>query len=329
MRTAGIIRIIIGLVIAVILTAVLLAGLFGQSLFQRLGWSSAGLRGWIFNGTPTITSSGVNSDSGESTVTDTATVPAADVREINIDWVSGSIDIHVGTGDEVTFYETSSRTLTDAQKMRYSLSSSGVLQISFREDIDNIFNWFSVDANMPSKALVVEVPASLVGQLDNLDIDNVSAQIEVNGVYGDETELNSVSGQISCADIACDKLTLSSTSGSIDCENCAADKLELNNVSGSVRAEGDFRDVQAETVSGSVKIDGRTAPEKISGDSVSGKITVLLPEDAGFTAKLDTVSGTLSCEFPGTLSDKKIVSGDGSGNYRFNSVSGGISIEMN
>jgi len=329
MRTAGIIRIVVGLVIAVILTAVLLAGLFGQSLFQRLGWNSAGIRSWFFNDSPVITSSGVNTDGGESSVTDTASVPAADVREIKIDWVSGSIDVRVGTGDDVTFYETSSRTLTDAQKMRYSLSTSGVLQISFREDVDNIFNWFSVDSNMPSKALVVEVPASLAGQLDKLDIDNVSARIEVNGVCGDKTGIDSVSGQISCVDLTCDELELSSTSGSIDCENCTADQIELNNVSGSMRVEGDFRDVQVETVSGSAKIESRTAPDAISGDSVSGKITVILPEGAGFTAKLDTVSGSLNCEFPGTLSDKKIVSGDGSGDYRFNSVSGGISIEMN
>jgi DUF4097 and DUF4098 domain-containing protein YvlB len=181
---------------------------------------------------------------------------------------------------------------------------------------------------MPSKALVVEVPASLAGQLDRLNIDNVSARMEVNGVYGDTTELDSVSGQITCVDIACDELELSSTSGSIECDNCTADKLQLNNVSGSMRVEGDFSEVQIDTVSGSAKVDSRTAPKEISGDSVSGKITVILPEGAGFTAKLDTVSGSLSCEFPGTLSDKKIVSGDGSGNYRFDSVSGGISIEM-
>jgi hypothetical protein len=328
MRTAGIIRIVIGLVIAVLLTAILLAGLFGQGLFQRLGWNASGIRGWLFNDMPVISSSGINSESGESTVTDTASVSAADVREIKIDWVAGSIDIRVGTGDDVVFYETANRTLTDAQKMRYSLSTSGVLQISFREDIENIFNWFSVDSSMPSKALVIEVPAALAGQLDELDIDNVSSRIEINSVYGDKTQINSVSGAITCVDVTCDELTLSSTSGSITCENCTADKLRLNNVSGTMHAEGNFTDVQIETVSGNATVESSTAPEEIDGDSVSGKITLILPEGAGFTAKLDSVSGSLSCEFPGTLSDKKIVSGDGSGDYSFNSVSGGISIEM-
>ncbi len=328
MRTAGIIRIIIGLVVAVLLTALLLAALFGQNVFQRLGWNNAGVRGWFFNDTSAVTSSGVDIDSGESAVTDMASVPAADVREIKIDWVSGSVEVRVGTGDEVVFYETARRTLTDEQKMRYSLSTSGVLQISFRKDIVNIFSWFNVDSSMPSKALIVEVPASLAGQLDNLDIDNVSARIEVSGVYGDKTEINSVSGSINCTDLVCEELELSSTSGSITCENCVVDKLQMDNVSGSMRAEGSFRDVRIETVSGSAKLESRTAPQEINGDSVSGSTTVILPEDSGFTAKLDTISGSLSCEFPGTLSDKKIVSGDGSGDYRFNSVSGGISIKM-
>jgi len=325
MRIAGIIRIIVGLVIAVLLTAILVVLLTGNNIFARLGWNG----GWIsrFVDRATYTSSGVNADTGETVVSDQASVSADAIDQIKIDWVAGNVELRVGSGSEIVFYETSYRTLTDRQKMRYSVSSSGTLQIRFCEDLDNIFDWFNVDSNMPSKTLTIEVPASLIGSLSKLEIDTVSAGIDVSGVYGTQTDLETVSGGIDCADIAVDKLDLSSTSGSIACENTRARKLDLDNVSGSIRAEGEFEEIDSESVSGSTRLSCATAPSKIDVDGVSGSITVSLPDSAEFTAKLDSVSGSISCDFAGTLGQDMVVVGDGSANYRFNTVSGSLHIE--
>jgi DUF4097 and DUF4098 domain-containing protein YvlB len=138
---------------------------------------------------------------------------------------------------------------------------------------------------MPSKTLTIEVPASLIGSLSKLEIDTVSAGIDVSGVYGTQTDLETVSGGIDCADIAVDKLDLSSTSGSIACENTRARKLDLDNVSGSIRAEGEFEEIDSESVSGSTRLSCATAPSKIDVDGVSGSITVSLPDSAEFHRK--------------------------------------------
>jgi len=329
MRTAGIIRIIVGLIIAVLLTALLVSALAGRSFFDRLGWNTDGWNG-LFRSS--FWSGRYSSTAGDdaTVVSESASVAAADVRKIEINWVAGSVELRIGDGDEITFSESARKTLTDAQKMRYSLTSGGVLEISFSQELNDIRNWFSSDAySMPAKALVVTVPASLIGKLDAINIDSVSARLDVDGVYGDETDFGTVSGEIVCANLVCGELDLSSTSGEIICEGVVADSLDLENVSGASRAEGSFAEIDAQTVSGSIQIASTTAPGKISGDSVSGDMTILLPEGAGFTATLDTVSGELSCAFPGTFSDQRIVTGDGEGNYRFDSVSGDISIEQN
>jgi len=327
MRTAGIIRIIVGLVIAVLLTAILVALLTGNNMFARLGWNG----GWInhFIDRATYTSGGISSDTGETVVSDQASVPADAVDQIKIDWVSGNVELRVGNGSDIVFYETSYRTLSDRQKMRYSVSSSGTLQIRFCDDLDNIFDWFNVDSNMPSKTLTMEVPAALIGKLSTLEIDTVSAGIDLSGVYGTKTDLETVSGGIHCADIAVNSLDLSSTSGSIACENASAKNLDLGNVSGSIRAEGEFEEINVESVSGSMRLSCATVPDKINADGVSGSITVLLPDSAGFTAKLDSVSGSISCDFAGTLGQDMVVVGDGSADYRFNTVSGSLHIEKN
>lgn len=322
MRTGGIIRIVVGLVIAALLTAFLVAALTGFNLFEKLGWNT-GWTSWLHgNSISTV-------DDGSTVVSETAAVDAAGVNEIKIDWVAGSVEIRVGEGDQITFYETANRTLTDAQKMRYTLSSGGVLQIKYSADVEDVFDWLDSDTyNMPAKALIVTVPASMIGTLGTLDIDAVSAKVDVDGVYGGETKLNTVSGAIAAANIACEELKLSSTSGSVKAEACQAEKLDLGNVSGSLRAEGVYAQIDAESVSGEVRLSCSSAPDKITAESVSGSVTVQLPESAGFTAKLDSVSGGLSCTFPGTLSDKMVVVGDGSANYRFNTVSGSIRIEQ-
>ena len=327
MRAAGIIRIIVGLVIAVLLTAILVVLLTGNNIFSNLGWNG----GWINNmiDRTVYTSGGINEDTNEIVVSEQATIPAASIQKIKVDWVSGSVELRVGSGSDITLSESSYRNLTDRQKMRYSVSDDGTLKINFCDDLDNIFNWFELDANMPAKTLVVEVPASLAGALQEVNIDVVSASVDLSGVYGTDTEINTVSGAINCTDISVEKLSLGSTSGSIVIENTKAEQLNLNNVSGSMRAEGEFAEIDAETVSGSARLSCATAPSKISVDGVSGSVTVALPETAGFTAKLDSVSGSISCDFPGTLGSDMVVVGDGSANYRFGTVSGSLKIEKN
>lgn len=326
MRAGGIIRIIVGLVVAVVLTAFLVMAIGGQNLFERLGWNGNWSGFPFYYRSNTQTSIG----DGSTIVSDTESIPAAEIKDIKIDWVAGSVEIRVGEGDEITFYETARKELTDAQKMRYTISASGQLRINYCADLDTIFNWFdNANYNMPSKALVMTIPASMLGSLDKLDVDVVSAKVIVDGVYGTKTDLSTVSGEINAKNLVCRELDLESTSGRIVTENCVADEVDANAVSGSIRLSGTFNDVDAENVSGDTTIICANVPNKIKADGVSGNVTLKLPENAGFTAKLDTVSGGLSCAFSGTMSDKMVVVGDGSASYRFNTVSGSIRIEQN
>ena len=194
MRAAGIIRIIVGLVIAVLLTAILVVLLTGNNILGRIGINS----GWVDDvlDRTVYTSGGIDEDSNAVIVSDEARVPASNIKKIKIDWVAGNVTLRVGSSDEIVFSESTYRGLTESQKMRYTISNSGVLEIRFREDIDNIFGWLSLDANMPEKKLTMEVPASLLAQLDELNIDSVSANIDLSGVYGMKTKLSTVSGDV-------------------------------------------------------------------------------------------------------------------------------------
>ncbi|HWQ98947.1 MAG TPA: DUF4097 family beta strand repeat-containing protein [Clostridia bacterium] len=327
MRAAGIIRIIVGLVIAVLLTAILVVLLTGNNIFNRIGMDGS----WVDKlvDRTTYYSGGVDEDSDQIIVSEQASVPAADITKIKIDWVAGSVNLRVGTSDQIVFSESSYRNLTDRQKMRYTVSDNGVLQIHFCENLENIFDWFNVDANMPAKTLTMEVPASLMDMLTEVAVETVSANIDLSGVYGSKTDLSTVSGSINCTDVATDEIKIDSTSGSIVCENSTAQKLNLDNVSGSIRAAGEYATVDVENVSGSINLAFVTMPDDLEADSVSGGVTVTLPEGANFTVRLDTVSGKLNCEFPGIVGSDLVVVGDGKAEYRFGTVSGDVNIQKN
>jgi len=320
MRTGGIIRILVGLIVAVLLTALLVLTLSGVNVFQRFGygewnrWRNAGVSG--------------ASDTASIGTGETVSIAAGDVREIGIDWMAGGVELRVGEGEEIVFYETANADLTDEMRMRYSLTN-GKLNIQYWYNAERAWNWLNFGGNnWPTKRLTITVPASLMERLSELEIDTVSADIDIDGAYGRQTSLESVSGNIEAKNLAGNELEFSTTSGTLKAENCVARSLEVGSVSGSATIEGAFESVELESVSGSVKLQCLSTPVRLESDSVSGDVTIQLPADSGFTARLDTVSGRLTCELPGTMSDKRIVCGDGSAQYRINSVSGSVRIQQ-
>ena len=68
-------------------------------------------------------------------------------------------------------------------------------------------------------------------------------------------------------------------------------------------------------------------PQDISCDTVSGGVMLTLPENGGFSATLDSVSGDLTVDgFAGSLHRDEFVYGQGGPAYEFDSVSGDVHI---
>ena len=166
----------------------------------------------------------------------------------------------------------------------------------------------------------------MIGQLLDVEVDSVSANINLTGVYGTKTEMDTVSGEITCIDVITDDLEMDTTSGSVVTENTKAMSVSVNNVSGSIQLSGEFARIDVGTVSGDTRLNCMILPDKIEVDGVSGNVTISLPENAGFTASLDSVSGSISSDFPGTIGGDRVTVGDGSANFRCSTVSGNLKI---
>lgn len=127
-----------------------------------------------------------------------------------------------------------------------------------------------------------------------------------------------------------DELKIDVVSADTKIGNVCADMLETDSVSGKVESDGDFRAIETNTVSGNVTLRfsvSERVPEKIDFDSVSGNMRICLPEETGFDAKIDSVSGDIATDFSvSRMTKDRIVCGDGKLSVDADSVSGDLEI---
>lgn len=183
------------------------------------------------------------------------------------------------------------------------------------------FNWGS-DTSMSSTTLDVRVPKGA-----SLDVDVVSAPMNIDGIDGGSLKVNTVSGKarinarspsidadavsgsIELAGNA-DKVNLQTVSGDILAPNVGGE-ANLQTVSGRIRVSGGpWRKLNLSTVSGDVQLAGGLAPSgTFDVDSMSGDVQVQVPSNLSAVIKASTFSGDLRSDFG---SVEKVEHGPGS-----------------
>jgi len=184
-----------------------------------------------------------------------------------------------------------------------------------------LFSWGS-DSSMGSTKLDVRVPKGA-----SLDVDVVSAPMNIDGIDGGVIKVNTVSGKARInarspsvdADAvsgslelagSADKVALQTVSGDILAPNVGAE-ANLQTVSGRIRVSGGpWRKLNLSTVSGDVQLTGGVAPNgSYDVDSMSGDVQIQVPSNLSAIIKASTFSGDLRSDF-GTV--KKPEHGPGS-----------------
>ncbi len=304
MKNAAIVRIISWSIVAIILIGVLVAGITGKLPF------------FFFN----IGTSVHYENSSKYSIAD-GTINAGQVSNIEINWVDGGVHVEEYEGEDVIFAETSSRSLDEDSKMRYYIRDDK-LTIQFcasRRALPSLHHL--------SKDLTLKVPYG--HSLAKLDMESVSARVEVLGTSADKIEVESVSGSVRILDTTAHELDVEAVSGDLMIENAQTHKLSAESVSGSIQVQGDFNNVEFSTVSGSVAVTPGKDISFLDADTVSGDIEIKLPEDIdGFRVTYSALSGDLRCDFPGQTNKKTLTYQNGRADFNLETVSGKISIEQ-
>lgn len=236
-------------------------------------------------------------------VNQTGSVGSADpaaIREIKIDWISGSVTVERGDVQEITFLESGNG--TDKYKMVWK-QSGDELVIQYSKDSSTA--GFGLHFGDGSKDLTVTVPRGWV--CDSLELDTASTDLTVRNMIIREMEIDSASGTAKF-------------------ENCTVSSLDVDTASGGVTFTGSLNELDFEAASASFTGVLENVPDQVKMDSMSGDLTLTLPEDAGFTVSLDAMSSDFSSDFPTVKKNKSYVCGDGHCKIDVSTMSGDVAI---
>lgn len=242
---------------------------------------------------------------GGTTQMGNVNVDAASVKNLDISWAAGTVDVRVvddaeANGD-IQLVETASSGITKAQQMRW-----GVTGDTLKVDYGGGFSCFMVG----HKNLEVLIPKSCAGQLGDVVLNGASGSFSVRGIESETLKLHLGSGEM-------------------EVQGVRANKLVVDVASGQMRVAGVFdQEVKLETASGTARIScAEVCPRTINADVASGSVAVALPESSGFSARVGKASGTFTSAFSTTQSGDTYVCGDGSASVAIKLASGEFRLE--
>ena len=228
-----------------------------------------------------------------------------DFSSIEIDWISGHVEIIRRTDEQqavIRLNEDFEKAMKQEEYDKLSLRiriKNGVLSVKYATSGTRIPSNFK-------KSLTVEIPASI--EFEKIEVNTVSAKVTVGEISLDELKVNTVSGNVSLSDISAKDISVNTVSGSTTFLRTECSDISVDSTSGALRVE-------------------KTVFSDLEFDSTSGSSTIILPEETGFTCKFDTVSGRFSDEFGAKKSGKKYVFGDGAIKIEVDTTSGSLSLK--
>ena len=228
----------------------------------------------------------------------------AAIRNIEIDWVSGSITVEPDAAcSDIVISETG--TVDKKYQMVYS-TSGDTLKIQYCKDGIK-FPSFGITINDSiNKDLIIRVPESWT--CDTLEIDTASAEVNLSNLIISEFDFDGASGICTIS-------------------NCHVDTMDLDTASGDIIFEGTLDHLDCDAASASCHISVSNKPNSIDIDTASGDLELTLPEDCGFSCKMDTLSGRFNSDFDTASFDGRHVYGDGHCQISVSAMSGDVNIQ--
>jgi DUF4097 and DUF4098 domain-containing protein YvlB len=227
---------------------------------------------------------------------------ATQIRNLEIDWVAGTIIIQRGNTNTIRVEESA---VSDGKYQMITRCSGDKLILKFCEENVAIWGFSSnIEENL-SKDLIITVPADWV--CDNLEIDTASARVEV-------------------CDLRIDEVDFDGASGYCFFENCEIEKLDIDTASGDVEFSGSLQKLDFDAASAKFTGTFMNIPRSLDLDAMSGDMYIELPEQCGFEVNHDSMSGVFESDFQFTANGSNYKCGDGACKIAVSSMSGDIKI---
>lgn len=231
-------------------------------------------------------------------------VPVGQISKLDIEWAAGDVTIRRGnTGSSIRVKEDRP---DNAKPMVCEVKEGKKLNIQFQKSAGfNINFGINFGSGVSSKDLTVTVPMDF--DLRDLEIDMASGTVEVQGLTIDEIELD-------CADVEC------------ILEDCTVRSLDVDTASGDITFTGSLDEAELDSASSDFVGVFTNTPRSIDMDGMSGALDITLPEDGGFSAKIDGMSCTFHSDFPTSTVNGAYTYGSGACRITVDGMSSDVTI---
>jgi len=280
-------------------------------------------------------------------IDETAKLDLSGVDTVNVDCVSGNINISVGEGSA----SLKGTVLTASPKDSYLkvTRDGGTLTVKFDADTflrDFITCDVTLDVSLPNADFSLNVSGASADSrmegfthLQNARIDSASGEAHVTGCTGDRLDINLTSGL----------LDVSGSGFAAVNAGCISGDTIINGITGNVSVTSTSGTVQIANVTGEISVNSTSGDVSVAQEQpalkdirigvTSGSVTVTLAPDAAFRLRANSTSGSFNTDFgvtmSGNLSDDPVganVSGDVNGGgalLDLSTVSGDIRVLKN
>ena len=230
-------------------------------------------------------------------VSETFSVEPARVREIEVDWLGGSVMVVLTDDDSLSFAEMAYQDVPEEQRLSYALDGD-TLKIDFCRSGHLL-------SSSPEKQLVLSIPRGLT--LEKFEADTTAAAVNVTGLHTQTVDISTVSGGVDLA--------------------AEAYEIDISTTGGCAAVDADFYQLDFSAVSGSLTLTMQRAAE-VEAETTSGGVTIHLPPSSyGFALDFETVSGTPEIAFDANGGDGHWTYGDKASTLNIDTVSGNLSLD--
>jgi lia operon protein LiaG len=243
------------------------------------------------------------------------------INKISVDTVSSDVNIILSKDNniKVHFYGTASE-MSKAPTLEAMLNGDKLnISIKYPKQIMSIVN-FNLSTNLD-----VYIPENYK---KSIDIETVSGEVSMDELQADVLKVYTVSGDVDINSIVASTTDFGSVSGSIDIKAISSKSNGFETTSGDVKIDSITGDIKANSVSGSITAIYKEFNNDIQAETVSGDVKLSLPQDSAFNIDFSTMSGDLDNEFPLVVTGKiekrnvKGTVGNGQKTIRVETVSG-------
>ena len=230
-------------------------------------------------------------------VSETFSVEPARVREIEVDWLGGSVMVVLTDDDSLSFAEMAYQDMPEEQRLSYALDGD-TLKIDFCRSGHLL-------SSSPEKQLVLSIPRGLT--LEKFEADTIAAAVNVTGLHTQTVDISTVSGGVDLA--------------------AEAYEIDISTTGGCAAVDADFYQLDFSAVSGNLTLTMQRAA-KVDAETTSGGVTIHLPPSSyGFALDFETVSGTPEIAFDANGGDGHWTYGDKASTLTVDTASGNLSLD--